>query len=489
MASGVSAISIVVGARNQTQQGFAQVVAGHAAMVNAIGAQNKRLTNGGGIVPGSNQQAFSQRQILGPLQQLSFGLEDFLTVFGTSGFAGGMRAAANNISMAASIINPWFGIWAGIGASTIPIIFQKIMEGADSSEEALKRVEQAVKNLKAQMDDAANINVSRRNAVALFADAEDSPEDQIKAADSAFRSAQEDIDDAKARQAPLEGRSRVMKTWMADIINKNFKPHMFSDGEGGELFAGLVDQFNAAQNPEERTAAFKKMEAMFDKDGVVSEETMTQIEEEAKKLVEEYKALADEVRNAERVQADTTAAMDAAMSDPSFQAKIDAEQQAKAAEMAEAWRKQQRDALGQDLKDVAGSKNVGTAEREIDLIGQAFAADMDDLFRRYAGDDGAMSADEKQRYQYAAQAAADRMRADLSSVSDRFGDMDRFKGTLGAGIDPRTAAGVSYLNRLAAGRPGQEDAARIQEKANAELRKIEKNTRDKGVKVTVKDIT
>lgn len=81
------------------------------------------------------------KKMLLALNQLSYGVEDFLTVIGTTGFSGGMRAASNNLSQFVRILHPAAGLVAGVGialgTAMIPALF-RTSEASKEAEDSLK---------------------------------------------------------------------------------------------------------------------------------------------------------------------------------------------------------------------------------------------------------------------------------------------------------------------------------------------------------------
>lgn len=99
-----------------------------------LDAMNKRAFSsggaGGGLADFGRQSSNASRGIL----ELSRGLEDFSTQFGTQGFAGGIRAASNNLSQMAMVMGgPVAGAIAGFAAAGATLAMPYIESLFDAS--------------------------------------------------------------------------------------------------------------------------------------------------------------------------------------------------------------------------------------------------------------------------------------------------------------------------------------------------------------------
>jgi hypothetical protein len=78
------------------------------------------------------------------ISQLGFAVEDFFTVFSISGWQGGFRAANNNLSQMASILNPMAGVIVGVGAALLTAFVPALLrtgEEADFAAAAIGRLD------------------------------------------------------------------------------------------------------------------------------------------------------------------------------------------------------------------------------------------------------------------------------------------------------------------------------------------------------------
>ena len=80
------------------------------------------------------------------MMQLAFAVEDAATVYGDMGLAGAVRASANNLVMAAMMVNPLAGIYAAV-ASTVLQLGIAFAKNAQSTEEQIKANERLEKSL------------------------------------------------------------------------------------------------------------------------------------------------------------------------------------------------------------------------------------------------------------------------------------------------------------------------------------------------------
>lgn len=82
------------------------------------------------------------------IQQLAFGAQDAATVFGTSGFAGAVRASSNNIIQFASLLGPMAGTIAALAGTGIALLVDWWAKHNAETEKAID----LVKNLKAELE-------------------------------------------------------------------------------------------------------------------------------------------------------------------------------------------------------------------------------------------------------------------------------------------------------------------------------------------------
>lgn len=96
----------------------------------------KQTTSAGRAV---RNKGGNTRRLTAGVQQLAFAVEDAGSVIGTSGFSGAVRAASNNISQFAVLLNPMAGIAvsAAIGIGTMATALLKSKSASEEAEAAL----------------------------------------------------------------------------------------------------------------------------------------------------------------------------------------------------------------------------------------------------------------------------------------------------------------------------------------------------------------
>ena len=68
--------------------------------------------------------------------ELSRGVEDAASVYGTMGLQGALRASSNNLSQFAAIIHPMAGVVVGLGTALGTILIPKLFGTADAAKES-----------------------------------------------------------------------------------------------------------------------------------------------------------------------------------------------------------------------------------------------------------------------------------------------------------------------------------------------------------------
>lgn len=100
-----------------------------SGLLNTVGS-----ATGGAALNGHNAAIKGNGKLQQSFGQLSFAVEDFMSVYDTMGLRGGMRASANNLSMVARIMSgPLAGGIVGVGAMLLPMLVDKFNETAEAS--------------------------------------------------------------------------------------------------------------------------------------------------------------------------------------------------------------------------------------------------------------------------------------------------------------------------------------------------------------------
>jgi hypothetical protein len=76
------------------------------------------------------------------ISQLGFAVEDATTQFGTMGLAGALRAAGNNLSIVASMLNPVAGIVVGVGTALASVLIPHLTKTGDEAEKSKKKLDE-----------------------------------------------------------------------------------------------------------------------------------------------------------------------------------------------------------------------------------------------------------------------------------------------------------------------------------------------------------
>lgn len=79
--------------------------------------------------------------------QLSTAVEDGAAVWGSTGFSGAVRAASNNLSQAASLLNPMAGVVVGLGAALASQLIPKLFDTGKAAKESEKQVQRLTETM------------------------------------------------------------------------------------------------------------------------------------------------------------------------------------------------------------------------------------------------------------------------------------------------------------------------------------------------------
>lgn len=83
----------------------------------------------------------TKSQGLRAFMELSRGVEDAATQWGTQGFAGAIRAGSNNLTQAAALMGPMTGMFASIGAAIATLVLPRLQRWMSSNDAASVSVE------------------------------------------------------------------------------------------------------------------------------------------------------------------------------------------------------------------------------------------------------------------------------------------------------------------------------------------------------------
>ena len=99
------------------------------------------------------------------ISQLGFAVEDATTQFGTMGLAGALRAAGNNLSIVASMLNPIAGIVVGVGTALASTLIPHLTKTGDEAEKSKKKLDEwaaTFRNIQRDVSGQAFFGVERQ---------------------------------------------------------------------------------------------------------------------------------------------------------------------------------------------------------------------------------------------------------------------------------------------------------------------------------------
>jgi hypothetical protein len=179
-----------------------------------LDAMNKRAFSSGGGAGGFDAIGRGSSNAARGVLELSRGLEDFSSQFGTQGFAGGIRAASNNLSQMAFVMGgPLAGAIAGFAAAGLTLATPYITSLFDATEQTKKLKEETDKAIKA-VDDL----FSRRAA------------GNTRGAEFAFDL--KDIDESSEAQSAIKQRQREARTLEErEFFNREQRDAVYAKGQ------------------------------------------------------------------------------------------------------------------------------------------------------------------------------------------------------------------------------------------------------------------
>lgn len=238
------------------------------------------------------------RKYLQAVNQLSYGLEDFLSVVGTTGFSGAMRGASNNISMAARTLSgPMTGAVIGVGVAIGSILLPKLWEWATAEEDLTEKNKKLIESLE-ELSEKRLSKVRRQNELPNAETADDVKSivdrrrEELQEVVAAEETANDEIRKLQQQreQAEMQMFERLTKARQKE------GGKMFGDvGEiiGEELYTFIGFRGDLNKEGEKTIRALtREIEEMSQKEGVITEELQKQIEKRER--------LIDEIEEASR---------------------------------------------------------------------------------------------------------------------------------------------------------------------------------------------
>lgn len=201
-----------------------------------IAARARKANEENGKFTGSvNRSAFA-------LQQLSFGLEDAASQFGTAGLAGAVRGASNNISAALMAFGPQAAVLGSLGATALMLGTNFLSAGKDAKElaksvdtvsESLKTASELSRKLQSDMAAQRTVADTQRMGVSdLFStkrDAEQKINELKNEQFAAFNGP------ATAIRKKMEEEQRSLQFYLDDI------PRQLGQRLNGEAVDAIID--------------------------------------------------------------------------------------------------------------------------------------------------------------------------------------------------------------------------------------------------------
>lgn len=243
-----------------------------AALENLYFSWGDKIENGfygrvarGVKAAGSEQQRFAGNsdKWMRAFQQLSFGLEDATSQFGTMGLAGAIRGGSNNISAALMSFGPAAGLLGSLGATALMVgtQFFDSSKNVEQFKEKVDAVAAAVEDSKGRLE-RFGTDLSRRFALddLIGADA--------NTAGSAARQASRDLE--QLTQERFEKQFAVTKTMRAKLEEEEKK--LIPQTEPGWSFGPEAEM--AARNAAERLAGVRDLMKRTNQDLFVSPDAM-----------------------------------------------------------------------------------------------------------------------------------------------------------------------------------------------------------------------
>lgn len=375
--------------------------------------------------------------------QMTFAIDDAASVYGTSGLAGSVRAAANNLTMVAAIMG---GLQAQIAATVILVGIQlwqaldKTEKKAEKSTDAMDRLRKSLSDIQETIKAQASFRQSFRGMTAL----EDVRE--------GHRQITDELQTNQRLQDALNQKLRETKGEL-DLINQKVAAEQ-KQRELNVLYTG-----RANQRDKERIAAAERMKAV--------QEELNDLARERVELSRQEEAIGKRLSNLEHFKFKPTESQ-----------RIDLERLG----MAQAREQRQRDemnrasAVFKELRDAVESEMhpIAAERRRIEQERQKRLKDLDKLRKAFSPE-----AIEQMRTQI--NAAAMMKRFDLSFKSAAGDGPDNsmreaMRGPSAVLKGSREALEAVRSQRLASlGINKKNDVAELQKEGNKHLKNMDKN--------------
>lgn len=164
-------------------------------------------------------------------QQLSYGLEDAATQFGTMGFAGAVRGATNNLTAAAAVMGPTIGTLVSLGAAAglVGLTMSNLADDEKKAAEAAERFAESQRDALAAIRHRAEFEAKLRD------------ERSVSAVENERKSAQQSIEGIKAAESEAQRQFDAQKK-LVDQKQKNLQDAYDKLNYVGAWGAGPTEQ-------------------------------------------------------------------------------------------------------------------------------------------------------------------------------------------------------------------------------------------------------
>lgn len=226
----------------------------------AIGALGRLKTSLVGT--GNAAQVLGGKSNKGALAvtQLGYAAEDAITVYGHMGLAGALRAAGNNLSFLASMMNPYAGLVVGVSIAVAALVYQ-FSQMEEKADDALRKLtawlfdlrrdaRSTLRDIEEELEDLSlggGIQVQQADdtPVDRFTQNEKEFQEAIRVATRARERAGKELSEALALAAPGQGAAidTNVGIWRDFKLKAGFETPIAEQQQSFELFRKSLAQF------------------------------------------------------------------------------------------------------------------------------------------------------------------------------------------------------------------------------------------------------
>lgn len=203
--------------------------------------------------------------------ELSRGTEDFMSVYGTMGLTGAIRASSNNLSQFAMVLHPMAGAVAGFAIALGTALLPQLLKSGDSAAETAKKMDQLKESIKGAREEAAR-KFELEDIAAGGTESINKETKQLARGESEIEAAIAKIEKERAKLLEKEGElQQRYDAAKGRVVNKRVLPGKSEVPTGFSAFArdiafqatyGLVDSTHnlALKESQGAAATDKKMQ-------------------------------------------------------------------------------------------------------------------------------------------------------------------------------------------------------------------------------------